>query len=175
MGLHDGSVLVTAGQVRPGQATTTALVISADGTSSSVSPLAQARFKHTMVTLPSGRVLVIGGTSDDTQRLASTELYDPRTRRFTAGPTMSGGRYKLNGSATLVPDGRVVVAGGGPGLEVIDVVRGTSTPLADHGSVVASFSTTSVVGSAVRVIGGYDQAINLTRTNQTVPLTELPE
>ena len=171
--LPDGSVLVTGGQVSPGHATATAVVVSPDGTSTEVGPLLQARFKHTSVTLPSGRVLVIGGTSNDTDLLATTELYDPRTRRFTAGPTMSAGRYKLTDSATVVPDGRVVVAGGGPGVEVIDVARGTSTAVAGSGSVPSSFSTTSLVGATVRVVGGYDRSLRLTRTDQSIALTAL--
>ena len=171
--LHDGSVLVTGGQVSPGRATATAVIISTEGTSTRVGPLRKARFKHTMVTLPSGQVLIIGGTSNDTDLLATTELYDPRTRRFTAGPTMSAGRYKLTDSATLVPDGRVVVAGGGPGIEIIDVTRGTSTPLPGSGTSRASFSTASVVGSTVRVVGGYDRSIQLTSTDQTIALTAL--
>ncbi len=171
--LVDGSVLVTGGQVEPGVASATAVVISSDGTLSRVGPLAQARFKHTMVTLPSGRVLVIGGTSDDEDLLSTTEVYDPATQRFTPGPAMTNGRYKLNGSATLLPDGRVVVAGGGPGVEVIDVTRGTSTAVPHVDGTRASFSTASVVGPNVRIIGGYDRGIRLTRTDLTIALASL--
>lgn len=171
--LQDGSVLITGGQVQPGLATTTAVIVSTQGVLTRVGPMAQARFKHTMVTLPSGQVLVIGGTSNDEDLLSSTEVYDPGTQRFIAGPTMSTGRYKLNGSATLVPDGRVVVAGGGPGVEVIDLERGTSTPVPGGGADRASFSTASVVGPDVRVIGGYDREINLTGTDLRIPLSAL--
>lgn len=171
--LADGSVLVTGGQVHPGVASATADVISPQGVLTSVGPLAQARFKHTMVAMPTGEVLVIGGTSNDEDLLSSTEVYDPATQSFTAGPTMNSGRYKLNGSATLLPDGRVVVAGGGPGVEVIDVKAGTSTAVPNVGPSRASFSTASVVGPNVRVIGGYDRSIQLTRTNLTIPLVSL--
>lgn len=171
--LADGSVLVTGGQTAPGVGTASAVVVSADGGLESVGPLAQARFKHTMVALPGGRVLVVGGTSTDTDLLSSTEVYDPATRRFTTGPTMASGRYKLSGSATVLPDGRVVVAGGGPGVEVIDVRRGTSTPVAAADIARASFSTVSVVGEAVRVLGGYDGRIRLTGTDLTLPLAAL--
>lgn len=173
--LADGSVLVTGGQTDPGRATSTAVVIGRDGAQlRPVGPMGQARFKHTMVALSSGRVLVIGGTSDDRERLATTEIYDPGTHRFTPGPTMSGGRYKLSGSATLLPDGRVLVAGGGPGVEVIDPGRGISRRVPAAGSARASFSTVSVLGDAVRVVGGYDEAIRLTRTDLTIPLAQLP-
>lgn len=171
--LADGAVLVTGGQVSPGQGTAGAVVISTDGTMTEVGPMLHARFKHTTVRLRSGRVLIIGGTSNDEDLLATTELYDPRTRQFTAGPTMSAGRYKLNGSATLLPDGRVVVAGGGPGVELIDVKQGTSKRIDALGSTRASFSTISIIGSTLRVIGGYDQNINLTHTDETLPIRAL--
>lgn len=171
--LPNGSVLVTGGQTGPGVASANAVVLAPDGTLQPVGPLAQARFKHTMVGLPGGRVLVIGGTSTDEDLLSSTEVYDPATGRFTAGPTMHGGRYKLSGSATLLPDGRVAVAGGGPGIEVIDVARATSTPVPAADTAPASFSTASVVGPDVRVVGGYDGRIRLTHTDLTIPLASL--
>ena len=162
--LPDGSVLVAGGQVRPGVATDQALVVHPDGTLTRVAPLGQARFKHAMVPLASGRVLVIGGTVDDRRLLTSTELFDPRTRAFRPGPDLSSGRYKLGGAAAVLPDGRVLVAGGGPGVEIIDVGAGTSRPYAT--GLVAptrgSFSTVSVVRSRVLVLGGYDEDIRLT-------------
>lgn len=171
--LTGGSVLIAGGQVRSGIATSSAVLVSSDGTLTRVGPMAQARFKHTIVALPDGRALVIGGTSNDTDLLSSTEEYDPQTQRFTPGPSMSSGRYKLSGSATLTPDGKVVVAGGGRGIEVIDVARGTSAPLPGGGTTRSAFSTANVVGSDVRVIGGYDRGINLTRTDLSIPLASL--
>lgn len=171
--LPGGSVLIAGGQARPGVATSSAVVVSADGALTRVGSMAQARFKHTIVALPDGRALVIGGTSNDTDLLSSTEVYDPQTRRFTPGPSMSSGRYKLSGSATLAPDGKVVVAGGGPGVEVIDLARGASAPLPGGGTTRSAFSTANVIGSKVRVIGGYDRGINLTRTDLSIPLASL--
>lgn len=100
--------------------------------------MGQARFKRTMVALGSGRILIIGGTSNDQDVLATTEIYDPATRRFTPGPTMSTGRYKLSGSAAVLPDGQIVVAGGGPGIELIDPEAGHSKRLSAVGSMYAS-------------------------------------
>jgi len=172
--LLDGTVLITGGQRAPGVASGAAVLVSRDGsTAESVGPLRRARFKHTMITLPSGEVLVIGGTSDDRTLLASTEVFDPRTRRFRAGPTTSAGRYKLAGAATLLPDGRVLVAGAGPGLEIIDPVRFTSRPVEGVGPVYAAFSTASVLGPDLRVLGGYDRNIRLTHTDLTIDLTAL--
>jgi hypothetical protein len=95
--LPDGSVLVTGGQSSPEVATNVAVVIRPDGTLTRVAGMADAGFTHTMVTLLSGEVLVIGGTDDDHRLLTSTEIYNPRPRSFRAGPPLLQGRYKLSG------------------------------------------------------------------------------
>ena len=59
--------------------------------------------------LPSGKVLVAGGT-DSTAVLATTEIYHPAANKFTVGPDMSGPR-KFH-SQILLPNGRVLIAGG---------------------------------------------------------------
>ena len=88
-----------------------------------VGRLREARFKHALVPWVDGTVLVVGGTSDDRRLLDSTEVFDPRTSSFRPGPRLAHGRYKLTGGVAALPDGRVVVAGGGPGAEVIRTRR----------------------------------------------------
>jgi hypothetical protein len=172
--LDDGSVLVVGGQTRPGVATGRALLVSRDGERlTATGALRTARFKHAAVTLPSGEVLVLGGTSDDENLLSSTEIYDPGTRRFRPGPAMSSSRYKLAGGAVVLPDGRVAAAGSGPGLEIIDPTAFTSRPATGGPRTPSSFATTSVVGDTVRVIGGYDRSIRLSRTDLSLALRDL--
>ena len=150
-------------------------LISADGRSARrVGPLAQARFKHAMLPLADGTVLVIGGTSDDRDRLASTEVYDPGTETFRPGPRLTYGRYKVGDGATELPDRRVVVAGGGPGAELLDRRRASAVPLPQVPGEVASFGTVSVVGPDLWLVGGYDTRIRLTLRDLRVPLAALP-
>ena len=80
-----------------------------------------ARRWHTATLLPSGKVLVVGGTgSPDFGR--SAELYDPTTGTWSAtGSTSAGHTYEH--TATLLPSGKVLVAGG--------PVQDTSTELYD--------------------------------------------
>jgi hypothetical protein len=73
----------------------------------------QARVDFTAMLLLDGRVLVTGGDLgyDAVPRaLATAELYDPATGTWTATGSMLQGRYRH--TATLLPDGRVLVAGG---------------------------------------------------------------
>ncbi len=70
-----------------------------------------ARRNHAAVTLADGRVLVVGGTSlASSGALASAEVYDPATGRWTAVADMAEARNEP--AAVLLPDGRVLVAGG---------------------------------------------------------------
>lgn len=53
---------------------------------------------------------MLGGWGPDGDVLASTELYDPATHRWTAVASIREGRESA--TATLVDGGRVVVVGG---------------------------------------------------------------
>jgi hypothetical protein len=166
-------VLVAGGQVTSQVATGQAVTICPDGAMHQVESLATARFKHGVVVLESGRVLVVGGTPDDTALLASTEVFDPESRRFRAGPDLVSGRYKLTDSIVALSGERAVVAGGGEGVEVVDVGAGRSRPIQALDGGRRSFSTLGVSDGRVVLVGGYDEAIRLTRTYLTAPVEDL--
>jgi hypothetical protein len=100
-----------------------------------------ARESHTATILQNGKVLIVGGLtpagSGFTQALTSAEIYDPSTGAFTLTGSLSTPRF--NHTATLLPNGKVLVVGGGgaqpQGLsvpitsaEVYDPVAGTFSP-----------------------------------------------
>ncbi|MBJ6761993.1 hypothetical protein JGU66_14555 [Myxococcaceae bacterium JPH2] len=75
------------------------------------------RAGHTATALPDGRVLVAGGYLDvgdgTTQGLGSAEYFDPREGTFTPAPDVGARAFH---TATLLPDGRVLLAGGDTGI-----------------------------------------------------------
>jgi hypothetical protein len=80
-------------------------------------PMKTARVYHTLTMLADGRVLAIGGepTSDQTvvtSGVLTTEIWDPATQTWTNDAPISAAR-NYHASAILLPDGRVMVAGGG--------------------------------------------------------------
>ena len=90
---------------------------SVDSVATTVGPLAAARSFHAMAALPDGRALVAGGTTDPSSpttailsALDTTEMFEPATNRFVAGPDLGTPRFGL--AATLLPTGRVLLAGG---------------------------------------------------------------
>jgi|SRR5579872_1643096 len=88
------------------------------GTFTATGSMTMARFAHTATLLVDGRVLIAGGCVKDqfgdptfcNAATDSAELYDPITRTFTATGNMITPRWSH--TATLLPDGRVLIAAG---------------------------------------------------------------
>ena len=78
--------------------------------------LAYARSQHNLVILPDGKVLVVGGAAEvslvSTQPVLAAEIWDPNTETWTVVASMARPRM-YHSIAILLPDGRVLAAGGG--------------------------------------------------------------
>jgi hypothetical protein len=82
------------------------------GTWTATGSLADARFGYTATLLPNGHVLVVGGNDSVSgfHDLSSAELYDPATETWTTTGSLAHARQSH--TATLLPNGQVLVAGG---------------------------------------------------------------
>jgi hypothetical protein len=75
-----------------------------------------ARFDHAAVLLPTGRVLIVGGIERNGVMQPGAEVFDPITGRFTAtGKPLA--QHGWGVTATLLQDGKVLVAGGSTGCD----------------------------------------------------------
>src|SRR5262249_6368648 len=78
--------------------------------------LSYARFQHDLVVLPDGNVLAIGGSSDpninSTNGVLPAELWDATSQTRSTMAAMQDPRM-YHSTAVLLPDGRVLSAGGG--------------------------------------------------------------
>jgi len=110
-----GAVLVAGGDdfSVPG---TAELYRPLSGTFTATGNMTSPRLQHTAVLITycgcpaDGKVLVTGGLDHGSNVLASAELYDPVTQTFTATGGMTTRRFRH--TATLLSDGRVLIAGG---------------------------------------------------------------
>ncbi len=89
------------------------------GTFSATGAMTSPRALHTATLLNTGKVLVVGGMTTDAYampaltnatELATAELYDPSTGKFTTTGSMKAARAWH--TATLLPDNTVLIAGG---------------------------------------------------------------
>ena len=115
--LADGRVLLAGGDDGTGITSKSAeLFDPANSTFTATGPLLQARYDFAMVALDDGRAIAFGGFNNDIDTpadngdLPTSEIWDPSTAVWTAGPAMPEARDAL--SAEKVAGGKVLVFGG---------------------------------------------------------------
>ena len=140
-------------------------------------PVNTPRYSHTATLLTDGRVLVAGGYNGS--YLATTEIYDPFTGTFAAGPNMTTNRSSH--TATLLPNGKVLVVGGSlqsgffqttlGTTELFDPLSGTWTPTGTLNNPRSGHTATLLPNGKVLVTGGSVYDIN-TFTTTNMPSAE---
>ncbi len=116
--LNDGRVLFAGGVDGLGAVTTACEIFDpVANTFTAVASLLGPRAGHSTATLADGRVMVAGGTTNFTDlttaitaTLNTTELYNPVTNTWTAGPNIGGRR--LVPAMTLLNTNRIMISGG---------------------------------------------------------------
>jgi hypothetical protein len=163
--LSDGTVLIAGGQeVNTLMGTATAETYDPrTGLFSATNDMLINREYHTATRLPNGKVLIAGGQVGPfggATTARSAEVYDPATRSFTRTGSMSYAR--LSHTATLLEDGRVLVAGGfdrfsGPRIaELYDPAHGTFTTTGTLSAPRSQASAAILGDGSVVIAGGND-------------------
>jgi len=165
--LPNGKVLVAGGyNCLPCRELNSAeLYDPATGTWTYTGNLNTARINHTATLLPNGKVLVAGGFRNvfDRNSLNSSELYDPATGKWSSTGSLNTARDGQ--TATLLPNGKVLVAGGGyyanmvinPGnsAELYDTVAGTWSTTGNLNAARWDHTATLLPSGRVLVAGGF--------------------
>lgn len=177
--LRNGKVLIAGGCGDTETFTGAELYNPSDGTWAATGSMNVARIYHTATLMPDGKVLVAGGckvSSTDPPGIKEfynlfntnlfspyAELYDPSNETWTMTGSMGIGR--IYHTATLLPDGRVLMAGGSSvyppwggifsGAELYNPSDGTWKPTGAM-TVPRTFHTATLLSDGrVLVAGGF--------------------
>jgi len=179
--LPNGKVLAAGGNGTNGAVASADLYDPATGVWTPTGSLQMPRTSHTATLLPNGKVLVAGGANLVLEQsaaspvdpvLASAEIYDPITGIWT--PTGSMGQPREVHTATLLPGGKVLAAGGVSyfgGLfpttaELYDPATGKWSPTLPLVSGRRDHVSALLPNGKVLIAGGFN-------TSDTGPSTEL--
>ncbi len=93
-------------------------------------PMANARIYHTLTMLADGTVLSVGGANTSNQSVITTgvlptEIWHPDTETWTSAAPIAASR-NYHSTAILLPDGRVMVSGGGHPFGMQDAAQFSS-------------------------------------------------
>jgi hypothetical protein len=181
--LPNGTVLIAGGATQggfefPGFGIGITSAEVYDPVTNSFSPTGEmgtARYAHTATRLPNGKVLVTGGfnrvdAQSSGNALSTAELYDPTTGAFT--PTGSMATARGGQTATLLSNGKVLVAGGlislssagvsvASSAELYDPATGTFAATGDMGTTREQHTATLLPDGTVLIIGGSTASLGM--------------
>jgi len=164
--LQNGQVLKAGGVNSTGFLSGAELYDPSTGKWTSTGSMALARGEHTATLLPNGELLVAGGLSNGNSQIgtsctATAELFNRSTGQWTSTGSMTVPRG--NHTATLLPDGKVLVAGGlcsggfiypDNSAELYDPSTGTWKATANMNFSRASAGATLLQTGEVLIAGG---------------------
>ncbi|BBL77018.1 kelch repeat-containing protein [Methylomagnum ishizawai] len=169
--LTNGKVLVAGGYNDSQSLASAALYDPASGTWTATGSMSQVRYNHTATLLPNGKVLVAGGDhpGDPVHQTSGAELYDPATGTWSATGALPQ-TVDFGHTATLLPNGKVLVAGGGYYYDghddysakaaLYDPANGTWSATSSMIQARSGHSATLLRNGKLLVAGGYDTGTN---------------
>lgn len=163
--LSDGQVLAAGGNIGVFPTSAAELYNPSTGTWSATGSLTIRRENYALAVLPNGKVLVAGGATSERFLgvTSSAELYDPGTGTWTRTGSMNQARQ--GATATVLPNGKVLVAGGSTfinsdavtGAELYDPNTGTWSQTGSMNVRRAQHTATFLAANGkVLVAGGGD-------------------
>ena len=138
------------------------------GTFSPIGTISMSRADHSATLLPDGRILVAGGVPMPNPRatLQTAGLFEPVTRTLVQTRLMTTAREEH--TATLLTDGRVLIAGGHDyrdgsstierSAEIYDPLQGTFSPTGSMSAAREGHTATLLASGLVLIAGGADTA-----------------
>ena len=181
--LPSGKVLFTGGQDSSGTLASAEMYDPATNMFAAVGSMAEPRTHHAAILLPNGKVLITGGgvissvgaaVSFDfyPQLMADSpsntaELFDPQTGTFASAGTMNARRSSH--TATLLPDGTVLLCGGAIGwfnsngyvsdntVEIYDPATGSFKQAGSMNTGKFWHTATLLPNGTVMLVGGIDR------------------
>ena len=160
--LKNGKVLVAGGHKDRRESMTVfssaEIYDPATGRFTATGDLTLVRHKHAAVMLSDGNILVAGGSDkrDSRGQYTSAEIYDSAKGVFMPISNMNSARYKLAGAIVLLKDGRALIAGGSPRVEVYDPARKVFSVVSGELDSARFFSSATLLNDGrVLIAGGY--------------------
>ncbi len=185
--LPDGKVLIVGGNRCNANSCSGPQLSSAElfdpvtETFSATGSMSFARSGHTATLLNNGTVLVAGGgdpgDGSNADDYTTAEIYHPATGSFTRVGNMTQGRTQH--SASLLGDGRVLLAGGSTDLngfglvpsntaEIYDPAALTFSPAGNMPNAAALHTASMLLDGTVLVAGGYGDSCPGTRSGVSI-------
>lgn len=174
--LPNGKVLIVGGYDATGTVLASAELYDPNtGIFSTTGSMSFPRQEHTATLLPNGKVLIVGGVNwtPPAMFFASAELYDPQTGQFSLTGVMNSPH--VSHTATLLPNGKVLVTGGlgSPAVnglqlttvaELYDPSTGLFSPTGSMAIARENHAASLLANGKVLVTGGYSTADTRTAT-----------
>src|SRR3989304_3352953 len=165
--LSNGKVLIAGGYNNSDTLSTAELYDPATGSFTPTGSMVTGRVWHTATLMPNGKVLIAGGRNQISVPLSSAEVYDPGPGGMGIFTPTSGfmGIARLGHTATLLPNGKVLIAGGRndasahSSAELYDPATGFFTPTIQRMRTPRHDHTPTLLPNGrVLIAGGWDSS-----------------